>query len=96
MLLTRIERVGDSAALLLPYEMLKLLNLCFGDEVEVSAEPQIVSGMRYDFPNPRYYWVSGNPLRAMNETNIKYQIGEGIVFGRCFLWLQTFKQVMLH
>ena len=71
MLLTRIERVGDSAALLLPYEMLKLLDLCFGDEVEVSAEPQIVSGMRYDFPKPRYYWVSGNPLRAMNETNIK-------------------------
>jgi len=27
--------------------------------------------MRYDFPKLRYYWVSGNPLRAMNETNIK-------------------------
>jgi len=39
----------------------------------------VVSGMRYDFPKLRYYWVSGNPLRAMNETNIKYQIGEGIV-----------------
>jgi hypothetical protein len=39
-----------------------------------------VKGMRYDFPKPSNIKVSGNPLRAMNETNInKYQIGEGIV-----------------
>ncbi len=38
MLLTRIEKIGDSAALLLTDEMLKLLNIGFGDEVEVSAE----------------------------------------------------------
>jgi len=38
----------------------------------------VVSGMRYDFPKPSNIGVSGNPLRAMNETNIKHQIGEGI------------------
>jgi antitoxin component of MazEF toxin-antitoxin module len=38
MLLTRIEKIGDSAALLLTDEMLKLLNIGFGDEVEVSAD----------------------------------------------------------
>ena len=37
MLLTRIEKIGDSAALILTDEMLKLLNISFGDEVEVSA-----------------------------------------------------------
>ncbi len=37
MLLTRIEKIGDSAALILTDEMLKLLNIGFGDEVEVSA-----------------------------------------------------------
>jgi len=31
----------------------------------------VVSGMRYDFPKLRYYWVSGNPLRYIPETNIK-------------------------
>jgi len=31
----------------------------------------VVSGMRYDFPKPSNIGVSGNPLRAMNETNIK-------------------------
>jgi len=30
-----------------------------------------VKGMRYDFPKPSNIGVSGNPLRAMNETNIK-------------------------
>jgi hypothetical protein len=30
-----------------------------------------VKGMRYDFPKPSNIEVSGNPLRAMNETNIK-------------------------
>ncbi len=38
MLLTRIEKIGDSAALFLTDEMLELLNIGFGDEVEVSAE----------------------------------------------------------
>ena len=37
MLLTRIEKIGDSAVLFLTDEMLKLLNISFGDEVEVSA-----------------------------------------------------------
>jgi hypothetical protein len=31
----------------------------------------VVSGMRDDFPKPSNIGVSGNPLRAMNETNIK-------------------------
>ena len=38
LLTTRIEKIGDSAALLLTDEMLKLLDIGFGDEVEVSAE----------------------------------------------------------
>lgn len=38
MLLTRIEKIGDSAVLFLTDEMLKLLNIGFGDEVEVSVE----------------------------------------------------------
>ncbi len=38
MLLTRIEKIGDSAVLPLTDEMLKLLNINFGDEVEVLAE----------------------------------------------------------
>lgn len=39
MILTRIEKIGNSAALLLTTdEILKLLNIDFGDEVEVSAE----------------------------------------------------------
>jgi len=40
----------------------------------------VVSGMRYDFPKPSNIGVSGNPLRSIPETNIKYQIGEGIVW----------------
>ncbi len=38
MLFSRIEKIGDSAALLLTDEMLQLLDIDFGDEVEVSAE----------------------------------------------------------
>ncbi|RLC02339.1 MAG: hypothetical protein DRI57_30175 [Deltaproteobacteria bacterium] len=37
MLLARIEKIGDSAALFLTDEMLKLLNIGFGDEVEVEV-----------------------------------------------------------
>ena len=33
----------------------------------------VVSGMRYDFPKPSNIGVSGNPLRAMNETNKPYE-----------------------
>lgn len=36
MLLTRVEKVGDSAVLFLTDEILKLLSISFGDEVEVS------------------------------------------------------------
>ncbi|MBW1615833.1 MAG: hypothetical protein JRJ49_04710 [Deltaproteobacteria bacterium] len=39
MLVTRIEKIGDSAALFLTDEMLKLLNVNYGDELEVSVEP---------------------------------------------------------
>ncbi|MDM8541676.1 hypothetical protein QUF90_11370 [Desulfococcaceae bacterium HSG9] len=38
MFLTRIEKIGDSAALLLTDEMLNLLGIEFGDEVEVSVQ----------------------------------------------------------
>ncbi len=36
----RIEKVGDSAALFLTDEMLNLLGVSFGDEVEVSVADQ--------------------------------------------------------
>jgi len=49
--------------------------------------------MRYDFPKLRYYWVSGNPLRYIPETNIKYQIGEGIDYSFLILEIRFFPKI---
>jgi len=79
MLLTRIERVGDSAALLLTDEMLKLLDIGFGDEVEVSAEAdrRLVIRSRNESERKRLIEKATNNVLKRRES-VYRRLAEGV------------------
>ncbi len=79
MLLTRVEKIGDSAALLLTDEMLKILNISFGDEVEVSAETDRILVVRSPNESERKRLIdkaTGNVLRR--RESVYRRLAEGV------------------
>ncbi len=83
MLLTRIEKIGDSAALLLTDEMLKILNIGFGDEVEVSAEADRSLVIRSPNESERKRLIekaTGNVLR--HRESAYRRLAEGVSEGQ--------------
>ena len=82
MLLTRIEKIGDSAALFLTDEMLKLLNIGFGDEVEVSADTDrtlVVRSLNESERRRLIEKATGNVLR--HRENVYRRLAEGVSEG---------------
>lgn len=79
MLLTRIEKIGDSTVLLLTDEMLKLLNIGSGDEVEVSAEADRSLVIRSPKESERKRMIekaAGNVLRR--RESVYRKLAEGV------------------
>ncbi|MDM8549140.1 hypothetical protein QUF72_03645 [Desulfobacterales bacterium HSG2] len=83
MLLTRIEKIGDSAALFLTDEMLKLLNIGFGDEVEVSANTDrslVVRSLNESERKRLIEKATGNVLRR--RESVYKRLAEGVSEGQ--------------
>ena len=83
MILTRIEKVGDSAALFLTDEMLKLLNIGFGDEVEVSADTDrtlVVRSLNESERKRLIEKATGNVLRR--RESVYKRLAEGVSEGQ--------------
>ncbi len=80
MLLTRIEKFGDSAALILPNEMLKLLNIGCGNEVSVSAEKDcslVVRSLNESERKRLIEKATGNVLRR--RESVYRRLAEGVL-----------------